>query len=199
MINSQELLPGLNKACSTLGLNKACSTLGRFQHCCSRIAAARSQPHCRRPLAAPSPPPASPPPARSHIAAACSQPHGRRLPHRRHPLAAESLPPARSRIATARSQPHRYRLLAGSPPGAGLSLLSLYLPLSSFLLHLCFHSTAVYLPLTEPAAVSAWFWRWRSRPIWSVAPDTLQPATVWSPGRDGSGTISTDSGVRESG
>ena len=56
-----------------------------------------------------------------------------------------------------------------------------------------------YLPLTEPAAVGAWFWRWRSRPIWSVAQDTLQPATVWSPGRDGSGTISTDSGVRESG
>ena len=57
----------------------------------------------------------------------------------------------------------------------------------------------IYLPLTEPAAVGAWFWRWRSRPIWSVAPDTLQPVTVWSPGRDGSGTISTDSGVRESG
>ena len=56
-----------------------------------------------------------------------------------------------------------------------------------------------YLPLTEPAAVGAWFWRWRSRPIWSVAPDTLQPATVWSPGRDGSRTISTDSGIRESG
>ena len=36
-------------------------------------------------------------------------------------------------------------------------------------------------------------------PMWSVAPDTLQPATVWSPGRDGSGTISTDSDERESG
>ena len=69
----------------------------------------------------------------------------------------------------------------------------------SFDLENKFLQDAIYLPLTEPAAVGAWFWRWRSRPMWSVAPDTLQPATVWSPGRDGSGTISTDSDARESG
>ena len=39
-----------------------------------------------------------------------------------------------------------------------------------------------YLLLTEPAAVGAWFWRWRSRPMWSVAPDTLQSASDWSSG-----------------
>ena len=37
----------------------------------------------------------------------------------------------------------------------------------------------VCLLLTEPAAVGAWFWRWRSWPMRTVAPDTQQPATVW--------------------
>ena len=40
----------------------------------------------------------------------------------------------------------------------------------------------VYLLLTEPAAVGAWFWRWRSRPMWSVAQDTLQSASDWTSG-----------------
>ena len=43
-------------------------------------------------------------------------------------------------------------------------------------------SSSKYLLLTEPAAVGAWFWRWRSRSMWSVAPDKLQPASDWSPG-----------------
>ena len=47
---------------------------------------------------------------------------------------------------------------------------------------LCSLKTSVYLLLTEPAGVSAWFWRRRSRAIWSVAPDTLQPASDSSPG-----------------
>ena len=59
----------------------------------------------------------------------------------------------------------------------------------------------LYLLLTEPSAVGAWFWRRRSRAIWSVTPDTLQPAadSESPPGPGWFRPMSTDSVKRESG